>query len=73
MCCRVVTLTRLLTAIPLPPPLPTITTQLARIYREVKEGLATNRYVPAALYSCEEHLVGPSLASLEEAVQGGWA
>ena len=43
--------------------------QLARIYREVKEGLATNSYVPAALYSCEEHLVGPSLASLEQAVQ----
>ena len=60
--------------LPAPPPAPpSAHHQLARIYREVKEGLASNSYIPAALYSCEDHLVGPSLASLEQAVQGGWA
>ncbi|KAL6781671.1 hypothetical protein ACKKBF_B09005 [Auxenochlorella protothecoides x Auxenochlorella symbiontica] len=35
--------------------------QLATIYREVKEQLAAQTYVPAAMYSCGEHVIGPLL------------
>lgn len=33
--------------------------QLAELYRQVKEGLEGNTYIPASMYSCSNHVVGP--------------
>ncbi|KAG7673702.1 hypothetical protein KSW81_006894 [Nannochloris sp. 'desiccata'] len=33
--------------------------QLAELYRQVKEGLESNTYIPSAMYSCGNHVLGP--------------
>lgn len=45
--------------------------QLATLYHEVKVGLEQNVYTPEAMYSCEDHVVGPLMSQM--AVPGGWA
>ena len=47
--------------------------QLAKLYGEVRDGLERNTYVPQALYSCGDHLIGPLIGSVDEALRGGWA
>jgi hypothetical protein len=38
--------------------------QLAELYNGVKEGLEANTYVPASMYSCGNHVVGPILPQI---------
>ena len=47
--------------------------QLATLYHEVKVGLEQSTYIPEAMYSCGEHVVGPLLNRPEQAFVGGWA
>ena len=47
--------------------------QLATLYHEVKVGLEQNTYIPEAMYSCHDHVVGPLLSQPEQAFAGGWS
>jgi len=47
--------------------------QLAELYNLVKTGLESNTYIPASMYSCGDHVVGPEMTSQDGVVQGTWA
>lgn len=38
--------------------------QLAELYHQVKEGLESNTYIPASMYSCQNHVVGPIIPQI---------
>lgn len=38
--------------------------QLAELYRQVKEGLEADTYIPASMYSCGSHVVGPVIPQI---------
>lgn len=47
--------------------------QLAALYDEVKGGLEAQTYVPAALYACGAHRLGPLLTDADNTLEAGWA
>lgn len=43
--------------------------QLADLYRDVKEGLEANTYLPASMYACGNHVVGPIIPQIQHISQ----
>ena len=48
--------------------------QLAELYSQVKSGLESSNYIPASMYSCDAHVMGPFMSQDEGTpARGGWA
>ena len=43
--------------------------QLAELYRQVKDGLEANNYVPSSMYSCGNHVIGPLIQEINHISQ----